>query len=168
MRTASSTETAVHNNQAAIQALSAPLQAINQAFPLIQQQTEDTALAVRAVHDEAHDSRQDSLDFRAKVLMELTKLAERVDSSPTSLERTITMTLARHSAGMNQLQHDLQFAHSKGTGEVVAKLEAIVCTHPFSDNIRLTETRIKVSKVFRLVLSASRALCGQSARRMTA
>ena len=100
---------------------------MNQAFPLLQQQTEDTALAVRAVHDEAHDSRQDARDFREKVLMELTKLANCVDNSPGGLERTINMTLDRHSAGMNQLQHELQFAHSKSTGEVVAQLEAIVC-----------------------------------------
>ena len=78
------------------------------------------------MYDEARDSRQEARDFREKALLELTKVADRADSSPGSLERTIATTLTHHSAGMNQLTHDLQLAHSQNTGEVVAKLEALV------------------------------------------
>ena len=60
------------------------------------------------------------------MLQELTDLASRVDKSPRSLETTIAMTLNRHSAEVNQLKHDLQFAHSQHTGEVVAQLKSMV------------------------------------------
>ena len=125
-KTASGTETAVHSNKTAIQALSLPLQAISQAFPLLQQQNESTAITVRAAHDETHDLRQDARGFQEKVLQELTNLANRSYSSSSSLEMTIARALDRHSAKMNQLQRDLQRTHSQETDGVIAKLEAIV------------------------------------------
>lgn len=78
------------------------------------------------MHDEAHDSSLDALKFREEVLQKLTKLANRVDSSPSSLERTIAMNLDRHSAEVNQLKYDLHIAHSQHTAEMIAKLKAIV------------------------------------------
>ena len=161
-------ETVVHDNQTAIQTLSSPLQAINQAFPLLQEQNEATAITVRAVRQEAHDSRQEAQHFREKALTELTKLADRADSSPNSLERTIAITLDRHSAKMTQLKHDLQLAHSKYTGEVVAKLEAIVGVFDLIRSTKLIETRTRVLKVSRSVLSASQVSCTQSVKRTTA
>ena len=156
-RTASGTETAVHNNQTAIQALSSPLQAINQAFPLIQQQNDATATTLRAVHQETHDSREEARIFRNKALTELTKLVDRVDSSPNSLERIIAITLDRHSAKMTQLKHDLHFAHSENTGEVVARLEAIVGVLDSIEVTMLTKARTRALKVSRLALLASQA-----------
>ena len=110
----------------AIQALSSSLQATSQAFPLIQQRTEDTAITVRAAYDEAHDSRQDALDCREKDLYGLTNLADRVDSSPSSLEMIIATTSDRHSARMNQSKHDFQFAHPQHNDEVVVKFQALI------------------------------------------
>ena len=167
-RTAFGTETAVHDNQTAVQTLSSPLQAIKQAFPLLQEQNEATAIALRAVRQEAHDSRQEARHFREKTLTELTKLADRANSSPNSLERTIAITLDRHSTKMTQLKHDMQLAHSQHTGEVVAKLEAIVGVVNLIRSTKLTETRIKVLKVSRSVLSASQVSCTQSVKRTTA
>ena len=143
MKTASGTETAVRNNQTAIQALSSPLQAINQAFPLIQQQNDATAITLRAVHEEAHDSRQEARNFRGKVLTELTKLADRVDSSSGSLERSITTSLNRHGARISQLKNDLQYAHSQDTNQVVAKLKALVGVVSVSVTTKLNKTRTR-------------------------
>ena len=75
---------------------------------------------------EAYNSRQSTRDFRDTVLQELTKLANHVNTSPRSLETAISMTLDHHNARMDQMKRDLHFAHSQDTGEVVAKLEAIV------------------------------------------
>ena len=155
--TASGTETAVHNNHTAIQALSSPLQAINQAFPLIQQQNDATAITLRAVHQEAHDSRQEARNFRDKVITELTKLVDRVDSSPGRVERNIITSLDHHGAGMSQLKHDLRYAHSQDTNEVVAKLEAIVGVIGISPTTKLTKARTRALKVSKSVLSASQA-----------
>ena len=80
----------------------------------------------RAVDHEANNSRQSTREFRETMLQELTKLANHVSTSSTSLETTISMTLDHHNARMNQMKHDLYFAHSQDSGEVVAKLEAIV------------------------------------------
>ena len=121
----------------------------------MQQQNDDTAITLRAVHQEAHDSRQEARNFREKALTELTALADRVRGSPNSLERTIAITLDRHSAKMTQLKHDLQFAHSQYTGEVVAKLEAIVGVVGLISFTKLTETRTRVLKVSKSALSAS-------------
>ncbi len=125
-RIVSDTETAVNNNRRAIQALSSPIQAINQAFSLIQQQTEDTAITIRAVHDEVHDSRQSTQDFQETVLQELTRIANHINSSSSSLETTISMTLDHYSTGMNQMKRDLHSAHTQPISKVFAKLEAIV------------------------------------------
>ena len=138
---ASGTETAVHSNQTAIQALSSPLQAINQAFPLMQQQNDATAITLRAVHQEAHDSRQEARHFQEKLFTELTKLADREDSSPGRIERSMITSLNHHSAGMSQLKRDLQYAHSQDTNEVVAKLEAIVGVVGISATTKLMNTR---------------------------
>ena len=143
MKTASGTETAVRNNQTTIQALSSPLQAINQAFPLIQQQNDATAITLRAVHEEAHDSRQEARNFRGKVLTELTKLADRVDSSSGSLERSITISLNRHGARISQLKNNLQYAHSQDTNQVVAKLEALVSVFSVTVTTKLNKTRTR-------------------------
>lgn len=110
----------------AIQALSSPLQAINQTLPIIQQQTEDIAISIKAVHHEAEETRQDAQFFRDKVLEDLTDLVDRVDSSSNSLENTIAMTFSRQSDGMNRLSHELRFAHAQDTGKLFAKLEAMV------------------------------------------
>ena len=139
----SGTEIIAHDNQIAIQALSPPLQAINQAFPLIKQQNDATAISLRAVHEEAHDSRQEARQFREKALRELTKLADRVDGSPNGLERSIAISLSRYGAGMSQLKHDLQYAHSQDTNEVVAKLEAIVGVVGVTRITKLTKTRTR-------------------------
>ena len=157
MKTASGTETAVRNNQAAIQALSSPLQAINQAVPFIQQQNDATAITLRAVHKEAHDSRQEARQFRQKVLTELTKLADRVDSSPNSLERAIAIKLDLYSAKMTQVKHDLHFTHSENPSELLVRLDAIVGVVDFIEFTMLTKFRTRASKVSRLVLSASQA-----------
>ena len=143
MKTASGTETAVRNNQTAIQALSSPLQAINQAFPLIKQQNDATAITLRAVHEEAHDSRQEARNFRRKILTDLTKLADRVDNSSGSLERSITTSLNRHGAGISQLKNDLQYAYFQDTNQVVAKLEAIVGVVGVIETTKLNRTRIR-------------------------
>ena len=143
MTTASGTETAVRNNQTAIQALSSPLQAINQAFPLMQQQNDATAITLRAVHEEAHDSRQEARNFWEKALTELTKLADRVDSSPGNLERSIATTLNRHGAGMSQLRNELQHAHSQDTNQIAAKLEVIVGVVSVNVTMQLNRTRTR-------------------------
>ena len=140
----SGTETVVHSNQTAIQALSSPIQAINQAFPLIKQQNDATAITLKTVHKEAHDSRQEARQFRDKALMELTKMADRVDSSPKSLERSIATSLNRHGAEMSQLKYDLQYAHSQDTNKVVAKLETIVGVIGVTGIMKLTKTRKRV------------------------
>ena len=157
MKTASGIETAVRNNQAAIQGLSSPLQAINQAFPLIQQQNDATAITLRGLHQDAHNSRQEARHFREKVLTEMTKLVDRVDNSPNSLERAIAIKLDRHSAKMTQLNHDLHYTHSEDNGELFARLEAIVGVFDFIEATMLTKARTRASKVSRLVLSASQA-----------
>ena len=154
MKTASGTETAVRNNQAAIQALSPPLQAINQAFPLIQQQNDATATTLRAVYQEAHNSRQEARQFQKNLLTELTKLmklTDRVDSSTSSLERAIIIELDHRSAQMTQLEHDLHSTHSENTGELLARLEAIVGVIGLIEVTMLTKARTRASKVFRLV-----------------
>lgn len=121
----------------------------------MQEQNEVTATTLRAVRQEAHDSRQEARHFREKALTKLTNLADRANSSANSLERTIAITLGRHSAKMNQLNHDLQFAHSQYAGEVLLKLEAIVSVSSLIRSTKLTETRTRVLKVSRSVLSAS-------------
>ena len=124
--TASNTETAVRNNYTAIQALSSPVQDIYQALPLIQQQSENTAITINAVHDEAQDSRRDFRDFRERALQGLTNLANQRENSPRSLETTIRMALDRYSAGINELREDLRSNHSQQTSHVNAKMEALV------------------------------------------
>ena len=126
MRIGSGTEKSVHNNQIAIQALSPPVQVISQTLPLIQQQTQSTAITVRAALDEARGSRHDTQIFQDKVLQVLTNLASSVDNSPRSLETGIAMTLDRHLAGFNQLKQEMYCAHSQPSGEVLAKLDAMV------------------------------------------
>ena len=143
MKTTSGIETAVRNNQTAIQALSLPLQAMNQAHPLIKRQNDATAIALRAVREEAHDFRQEARNFRQKALTELTKLADRVDSSPGSLERSIVTTLNRHGAGMGQLRNELQYAHSQDTNQIFAKLEAIVGVVSVNVTTQLNKTRTR-------------------------
>ena len=123
----------------------------------MQQQNDATAITLRAVHQEAHDSRQEARHFREKVLTELTNLADRVDSSPKSLERTIAITLERHSTKMTQFKHDLHFTHSGNTDESVARLEAIVGVVGFIEAMMLTKARTRALKVSRLVSSASQA-----------
>lgn len=78
------------------------------------------------MHDETHESRRDVREFREQVLQELGNLTNSVDSSSSGLETNIALALNRHSAEMNQLKHDLQFAHSQYAGKVVEKLEAVV------------------------------------------
>ena len=109
----------------AIQALSSPLQAINKAFPPIQQQTEDTAIIVRAMHDEVHTLRREAQTSK-RALQEMIGLANRADSSSRGLDSAIAMTLDSYSAKMNNLRHDLIFSQSQHAGEVIAKLEAMV------------------------------------------
>lgn len=115
-------------NQTAIQAISSPLQAISQAFPLIQQQTEDIGIAVKAVRSEAHSSGQVTQDFRETVLRELTRLTDSVASSPSSLETAIRFTMDRYSTRMNQINCELQAVQSRDTGELLAKLDAMAGT----------------------------------------
>lgn len=92
----------------------------------MKQQTESTAITVKAVHDETHDLRQDARNFQENMLQELTNLTNRAESSANSLEMVITRAISSYSAEMNQLQRDLQFSQSQDTGDVAAKLEAIV------------------------------------------
>lgn len=150
-RIASNTEAAVNNNQTAIQGLSSPLHVISQAIPLIQGRTEDTAITVRTMHNDAHASRQDDREFRVKVLQGLTNLVNCVEGSSMSLETAIATTLERHSAERKHLEHDMHFAHSQQTGQMVAKLEAMVGFVLRNNDIALNITRIKASKVFKLV-----------------
>ena len=114
--------------------------------------------------------RQDAQDFRQKVFQELTNLANRADSSPKSLETAIVQRLNSHSAEMNGLKRDLQLAQSQYTDGMFAKLEAIVCCryHLASDGIALSIIRTRALKVFKLVSSASQALCSRSAKRTAA
>lgn len=49
-----------------------------------------------------------------------------VESSSGSLERTMVVTLDRHSTGMKELINNMHSAHSQATAEVAAKLEALV------------------------------------------
>lgn len=95
-------------------------------IPLIQERTEDTAIIIRTVCDEARDSRQQACEFREKALLELKKVADGVKSPPGSFERTMVETLNRHSTGMNELINNMHSAHSHTTTEVAAKLEALV------------------------------------------
>ena len=110
----------------AIQALSSPLQAINKAFPPIQQQTENTAITVRAVYDEVHTLRREAQNSQERVLQEMIGLANCADHSSRGLGSAIATTLDSYSAKMNNLRHDLTFSQSQQTGEVIAKLEAVV------------------------------------------
>ena len=110
----------------AILALSSPLQAINHALPLIQQRTETTAATVSAIHDELHSSRREAQDSRKGVLQEMTDLANRANHSSRSLDTAITITLDSYGAKMDKLRHDLEVSQSQHTGELIAKLEAMV------------------------------------------
>lgn len=65
------------------------------------------------------------------MLQELTNLTNRADNSANSLETVIARALSSHSTEMNQLQRDLKFTQSQHTGDVVAKLDAIVCIIDF-------------------------------------
>ena len=50
--------------------------------------------------------------FRETVLQELTKIANHINTSQSSLETTISMSLDHHNARKNQMKHDLHFAYS--------------------------------------------------------
>lgn len=110
----------------AILALSSPLQAINHALPLIQQRTKNTANTVRAMHNELQSSRRETQDSRKGVLQEIADLANQANRSSRSLDSAITITLDSYGAKMNKLRHDLEVSQSQHTGEVIAKLEAMV------------------------------------------
>lgn len=49
-----------------------------------------------------------------------------VESSSGSLERTMVVTLDRHSTVMKELINNMHSDHSQATAEVAAKLEALV------------------------------------------
>ena len=110
----------------AVQALSSPLQAIKKAFPPIQQQTENTAITVRAMHDEVHILRREAQNSQERVLQEIIGLANHADHSSRNLDSAIVIALDSYSTKMNNLKHDLIFSQSQHTGEVIAKLEAMV------------------------------------------
>ena len=95
-------------------------------IPLIQERSEDTAITTRTIRDEARDSRQQAREFREKALLELTKVADGVNNSPGSLERTMVVTLNRHSTEMTELINNIHSAQSQTTAEMAAKLETLV------------------------------------------
>ena len=99
---------------------------MNKAFSPIQQQTENTAVTVRALHDEVHTFRREARNSQERRFQEIIGLANRADCSSRGLDSTIVMTLDSYSAKMNSLRHDLIFSQSQHTGEVIAKLEAMV------------------------------------------
>ena len=120
----------------AILALSSPLQAINKALPPIQQQTENTAISVIAMQDEVHTLRREAQNSQERVLQEMIGLAGRADRSSRGLDSAIAMTLDSYSAEMNNLRRDLIFSQSQHTGEVIAKLGAMVGNIKWTASLR--------------------------------
>ena len=102
------------------------------------------------MHEEVHDSRQEARQFGENVLTELAKLVDRV-------EKSIATSLVSYGAEINQLSHNLPYAHSQDINEVVARMERIVGVFGVIGTTKLTETRIRASNVSNLVLSANQA-----------
>lgn len=91
--TSSNTETAVHDNHLATQALSSPIRNIHQAIPIVQQQIEGAAANTVAVHDIVRDSHQDILSLREAMLEEFGDLSKLFEKSQEMIPAAVAMRL---------------------------------------------------------------------------